>query len=98
MFTFLIEYAHGIEDLMYSHIIGIDAHVASVGEREWVLHYVFTMVFLWHHVKEEVQIELVKKAEMISRRIGHVPSVATVLQKKCGAEKCQALIREGLGL
>ena len=27
----------------------------------WVLrtnHYVFTMVFLWHHVKEEVQIEL----------------------------------------
>ena len=30
---------------------------------------------LWHHVKEEVQIELelqMKKAEMIIRRIGHV--------------------------
>ena len=33
------------------------------------------MVFLWHHVKEEIQIELelqMKKAEMIIRRIGHV--------------------------
>ena len=31
----------------------------------WVLrtnHYVFTMVFLWHHVKEEVQIELELKS------------------------------------
>ena len=44
-------------------------------------HYVFTMAFLWHHVKEEVQIELelqMKKAEMIIRRIGHIP-VAHVL-------------------
>ena len=37
-----------------------------------------TTVFLWHHVKEEIESELqMKKAEMISSKIRHVP-VATV--------------------
>ena len=50
------------------------------------LDKIFITVFLWHNVKEEVllnEIELelqMKKAEMISRRIGHVP-VATVKKK-----------------
>ena len=72
----------------------------------WVLrtnHYVFTMVFLWHHAKEEVQIELElkrKKVEMIIRRIGHVP-VATVhynSSKKVWGRKCQAFKRRAIGL
>ena len=62
----------------------------------WVLrtnHYVFTMVFLWHHVKEEVQIEL--ELQMKKSGDDHVP-VAIVhynSSNKVWGRKCQALKR-----
>ena len=54
------------------------------------------MVFLWHHVKEEIQIELelqnLKKLEMIIRRIGHVYQQLPFIKKVWVRH-----LREGLG-